>query len=122
MVTLENLTPRARVFSLGLAVAPIRATHTRRVVDKHGKTSTHEKRVVHDDSITLLAKGKLEVPEHFLRARSIQKAIAKREVRVLASAPTAPAKTKPADDVGPAPAQESDEPKSAGPRPRSTRG
>jgi len=86
MVTLENVTRRARVFSLGLNVAPLRAVHPRRVVNKHGDVSVTDARIVHDDSLTILAGQSVEVPETHLRSRTIQKAIRRGEVRVVAPA------------------------------------
>jgi hypothetical protein len=81
MGTLENRTRTAKTYNLTLAVAPLRREYARRVEGPDGKVRSDMKRLVHPDSITLLAGEKRsKLPEQITACPEVAAAIARREL------------------------------------------
>lgn len=84
MVTLVNRTdpPRPLVLNLTAVVAPVRMELDRRVEAK-GVVSVQKRRLVVPDSITVPARGELEVDDSVLSCPDVQSAVRKNLVAVI---------------------------------------
>jgi hypothetical protein len=114
--TLENRTRTAKTFNLTLAVAPLRREYARRTEGPDGQVRAAAKRLVHPDSITLLAGEKRSgLPDQIVACPEVKAALARHELRWTPD----PVKAEPAKEPEHVAAEEASsvEPK---PRTRST--
>src|SRR5258706_10549664 len=91
MIVLENRTRTQKTFNLTHRIAPLRRVHKRAVRDREGVTRVHDHRMVYPDSITILAgKQSPPVPDIYVTAPEIAKAIVAGDIVVREVEPAKP--------------------------------